>query len=68
MKDKCPQAWLSMTKAGLSVAEMTAFLFGICQRFLSPLFSTTEMAGQRVCHLSTLLLSGGSCLLLYGPG
>lgn len=56
MKDKYPQAWLSMTQAGLSMAEMTTFLFGICQRFLSPQFSTTEMAGQRVCHFHSSAL------------
>lgn len=63
MKGKRPPAWLSMTKAGLSTAEMTTQLFGICQRFLSPQLSATETAG----HLSPRPLSGGSCLLLYGP-
>ena len=41
---------------------MTALLFGIRQRFLSPQLSATETAG----HHSPRLLSGGSCLLSTG--
>lgn len=36
------------------MGKMTKSLFGICQHFLSPQFTTSEIAGQRVCCLSIL--------------